>query len=141
MKRFTKLVESIESEKYYKVSSEVDLIIKAENEGEAGYKADSDLGSIPTHSDFRIIDISEITKEEFANLRVTEAAVSAVEKEKEQTAEQKILTEWSVEFGDRPPTAIEKFEFYRRLRDQKFDADVIMNTLKDKISIEWMRKQ
>ena len=138
MKSFSKLVESIESEKYFKVSSEVDLIIKADNEGEAGYKADSDLGAIPTHSDFRIIDIAEITKE-FMELRVTEAAVA--ESDKELTADQKILGTWQAEFGDRNPTPIEKFEFYRRMRDSKFDADVIMNTLKDKISSEWMKKQ
>ena len=140
MKRFSKLVESIELNKYYKVNSEVDLIIKAENEGEAGYKADSDLGSIPSHSDFRILDISEITKEEFLELKVTESA-EVEQKETELTAEQKILSEWDVEFGNRLPSAIEKFEFYRKMRDQKFDADVIMNTLKDKISIEWMKKQ
>lgn len=135
MKRFTKLVESLETKKYYKISSEVDLIIVAENEGEAGYLADSNLGSIESHSDFRIINIEEITEDEFKQLKVTESV-----EQKDLTAEEKILGMWNGEFGNRNPTAIEKFEFYRKMRDSKYDADTIMDTLKEKICPDWANK-
>jgi hypothetical protein len=148
MKKFTRLVEQIESERYYKISTEVDLILKAENDGEAGYLADSELGSIENHSEFRIVNIEEITEEEYKFLRITEAISTEIgshevvnDEPKEPSASEQILSEWTTEFGNRTPSAIEKFEFYRKMREQKYDADVIMDTLKDKISPEWMKKQ
>jgi hypothetical protein len=148
MKKFTRLVEQIESERYYKISTEVDLILKAENDGEAGYLADSELGSIENHSEFRIVNIEEITEEEYKSLRITEAISTEIgshevvnDEPKEPSASEQILIEWTTEFGNRTPSAIEKFEFYRKMREQKYDADVIMDTLKDKISPEWMKKQ
>jgi len=148
MKKFTRLVEQIESERYYKISTEVDLILKAENDGEAGYLADSELGSIENHSEFRIVNIEEITEEEYKSLRITEAISTEIGSHevvkgepKEPSASEQILIEWTTEFGNRTPSAIEKFEFYRKMREQKYDADVIMDTLKDKISPEWMKKQ
>jgi hypothetical protein len=148
MKKFTRLVEQIESERYYKISTEVDLILKAENDGEAGYLADSELGSIENHSEFRIVNIEEITEEEYKSLRITEAISTEIgshevvnDEPKEPSASEQILSEWTTEFGNRTPSAIEKFEFYRKMREQKYDADVIMDTLKDKISPEWMKKQ
>jgi hypothetical protein len=148
MKKFTRLVEQIESERYYKISTEVDLILKAENDGEAGYLADSELGSIENHSEFRIVNIEEITEEEYKSLRITEAISTEIgshevvnDEVKDPSASDQILSEWTTEFGNRTPSVIEKFEFYRRMREQKYDADVIMDTLKDKISPEWMKKQ
>jgi hypothetical protein len=148
MKKFTRLVEQIESERYYKISTEVDLILKAENEGAAGYLADSELGSIENHSEFRIVNIEEITEEEYKSLKIMESISTEIgshevvrDETKEPSASEQVLSEWTTEFGDRNPTPIEKFEFYRKMREQKYDADVIMDTLKDKISPEWMKKQ
>jgi hypothetical protein len=46
MKKFTKVLEELENESFYKVDAQVELIIPAENEGEAGYLADSILSSL-----------------------------------------------------------------------------------------------
>jgi len=73
MKRFTKIVENVESEKYYKIQSEVELVLKAGNEGEAGYLADSELGSIKSQSEFRISNIVEITKDEYNKIMLNES--------------------------------------------------------------------
>lgn len=138
MNRFSRLVEKLENERHYRISTEVDLIIKAENEGEAGYLADSELGSLKSHSDFRILNIEEITEEEYRELKIMESAET---KQKDTTPEDQILNLWHSEFGSRDPNTIEKFEFYRRLRNEnKFDADLIMDTLKDKICVDWMKK-
>lgn len=59
MKKFTKIVESQSIEKTYEVSVELKLLVKAENEGEAGYLSDSILGSIKEQSDFTILNIEE----------------------------------------------------------------------------------
>jgi hypothetical protein len=59
MKKFTKIVENLESESFYKVEAEVILIIEAENEGEAGYVADSILASIEDSSNYIINNIGE----------------------------------------------------------------------------------
>jgi len=59
MKKFTKIVENLENESFYKVEAEVVLIIEAENEGEAGYVADSILASIEDSADYVINNIGE----------------------------------------------------------------------------------
>ena len=126
MKRFTKLVESIESEKYFKVQSEIELVFKAENEGEAGYLADSELGSLESQSDFRISDISEITKDEYNKLILIESLNPDTN---ELSAEQKIQSAWNDQFNDRVPTKNERMEFYHQMRLQGFDGQVILSTI------------
>lgn len=59
MKKFTKIVENLENENFYKVEAEVVLIIEAENEGEAGYVADSILASIEDSSNYTINNIDK----------------------------------------------------------------------------------
>ena len=59
MKKFTKIVENLENESFYKVEAEVVLIIEAENEGEAGYVADSILASIEDSSNYTINNIDK----------------------------------------------------------------------------------
>jgi hypothetical protein len=147
MKKFTRLVEQVESKRFFRINSELDLIVVASSEGEAGYLADSELGSIENHSEFRIVNIEEITEEEYKSLKIMESISTEIgshevvrDEPKEPSASEQVLSEWATEFGDRNPTAIEKFEFYRKMREQKYDADVIMDTLKDKISPEWMKK-
>ena len=59
MKKFTKIVENLENENFYKVEAEVVLIIEAENEAEAGYVADSILASIEDSSNYTINNIDK----------------------------------------------------------------------------------
>jgi hypothetical protein len=59
MKKFTKILENQNNERFYEVSVELKLLIKAENEGEAGYLSDSILGSIEDQSDYTILNIEE----------------------------------------------------------------------------------
>ncbi len=61
MKKFTKVLENQSNEKYYEISVELKLLVKAENEGEAGYISDSILGAIKEQSDYTIINIEEKT--------------------------------------------------------------------------------
>ena len=134
MKIFSKLVESVESEKYFKVSAQIELIFKSENEGEAGYLADSELGSLESQIDFRISDISEVSQDEYKKLTLTESyGIFVGDLPKEMTPEQKILATWESEFGNRTPTTTEKMEFYHQMREAGFDGMVILDTLKDKI--------
>ena len=64
MKKFTKILENIIDKKYFEITAEVKLLVKADNEGEAGYIGDSILGGIEEQSDFIIQNISEISEEE-----------------------------------------------------------------------------
>ncbi len=66
MKRFSKIVESIENSNFYKVDAQIQLIIPAENEGEAGYISDSTLSGIEYTSDYTINNI-EKTDERIMN--------------------------------------------------------------------------
>lgn len=74
MKTFTKLVENNQNGRYFKIQCQVELVVQAANEGEAGYLADSELGSITSQSDFVISDISEITKDEYSQLMLIDTS-------------------------------------------------------------------
>jgi hypothetical protein len=76
MKKFTKILEEVENERFYKVTAQVELIIPAENEGEAGYMSDSILASIEYGSNYTI-DLIDETDE-----RITESK-SAIKSELE----------------------------------------------------------
>jgi len=67
MRKFTKIIEN-KNEKYYEVSAKIKLLIKCENEGEAGYQSDSILASIDNQIDFSIDDIVEVSDEEYKKL-------------------------------------------------------------------------
>lgn len=58
MKKFSKIVEST-GKKYYQISAQVQLIIEAENDGEAGYVADLSLSKITGVKKYHIIDLQE----------------------------------------------------------------------------------
>jgi hypothetical protein len=62
MKKFSKVLEEVENERFYKVDAQVELIIPAENEGEAGYLADSILSSIEYGSEYVIDNIDQTDK-------------------------------------------------------------------------------
>jgi len=62
MKKFTKILEDNSNERFYKVDAQVELIIPAENEGEAGYLADSILASVEYGSEYIIDNIDQTEK-------------------------------------------------------------------------------
>jgi len=59
MKKFSKIVENSENQYFYKVDAQVELIIPAENEGEAGYISDSILSSVEHNYDYTINNIEK----------------------------------------------------------------------------------
>ena len=129
MKQFSKVVENIESQKYFKVNAQIELVFKADNEGEAGYLADSDLGSLENQVDFSISNISEITQGEFDKISQY-ANIS----ENTSIKDSNLISVWDQRFGLRKPTMTEKMEFYHQMRKSGYDGASILNTLKDKIS-------
>lgn len=127
MKSFSKLVESQETEKNYQIDAEITLNIKAKNQGEASYLADSQLSSVRSQSTYTIKKVEEISvMQESIDIDLDSIP-------QDLAPEDKILTAWSNTFGDRVPTETEKMEFYHQLRKGGFDGIVIMNTLKTKI--------
>jgi hypothetical protein len=65
MNKFSQVLEANNQKRYFKVLAEIELIIEAENEGEAGYTSDSILASVDGQSNFIIKNIGETSKEEF----------------------------------------------------------------------------
>lgn len=65
MKKFSKILENITQQKYFEILATINLIVEVSSEGEAGYLADSILGSIDEQTDFTIQSISEISEDEF----------------------------------------------------------------------------
>ena len=62
MKKFTKILEEVEGEKFYKVDAQIELLIPANNEGGAGYLSDSILSSVEYGSNYTIDNIDETEK-------------------------------------------------------------------------------
>lgn len=144
MKKFTKVLEDIDNNRYYEVFSDVKLFIKAANEGEAAYKSDSILGSIEGQIDFSIALIEEIPKEEYQKY------FESIEESEEDnpiylymgkysfdstelTDEEKVLKTWEALFGDKTSNPSEKMEFYHRMRQAGIEGDLIMKILKNKL--------
>jgi hypothetical protein len=75
MKRFTSILES--SNKYYKILIELELVLKANNEGEASYLSDSIVSSIKGQTDFQIKNIEEQTdfQAKFENMNTSDWSV------------------------------------------------------------------
>jgi 4a-hydroxytetrahydrobiopterin dehydratase len=140
MKKFSKITENKDNQKYFQITAEVTLIVKSETEGEAGYLADSILGSIKEQSDFKVQDILELTDEEYKKT-FESIGIGFDNKIEDNSDEQKIIKTWEAEFGTRTPTTSEKMEFYHQMRNAGFDGILIMNALKDKISHSWLKNK
>jgi len=54
MKKFSKIFDSFISKKFYKATCQVELILEADTDGDAGKLVDSDLGGLEYLSDFKI---------------------------------------------------------------------------------------
>jgi hypothetical protein len=128
MNKFSKIVENFVSKKFYKATCQVELVIQAENEGEAGQLVDSDLGGLEYLSDFRISDISEISKDEFKETTMSESYLNKLGKTNES-----IISSWENKFGEKKPTQSQKMEFYHLLRQSGHDKETILDTLKGKL--------
>jgi hypothetical protein len=124
MRQFTKLVENLESNKFYKIETSLDLVLKAENSKEAGILAEQILKNIANQYDYNTKKIQEVTKNEYNNLVVTE---------KVSLTGDKILNSWAKTFGDRNPSLLEKMEFYHLMRSRGFESHTIESALDGKI--------
>jgi len=124
MRSFSRLVENLESKKFYKVETTLDLVLKAENEGEAGYLADRTLKEIDSQYDFQIMNIEEVTKDQYNELVVTE---------KISLTGDRILNSWNKIFTDKKPSLLEKMEFYHLMRTRGFESSTIESALEGKI--------
>jgi hypothetical protein len=123
MKKFSKIVESMGS-KNYKIEANLELIVEAENEGEAGYIADSVLGGIEEQFSYNIINIEE----------TTESIKENIQGPTDLTPEEEIEMEWEKEFKDKSPTQTEKMEWYHQMRIRGFDGILIFDVIGDKFS-------
>ena len=77
MKKFTKILEEVENERFYKVDAQIELIIPAENEGEAGYLADSILASIEYSSEYIIDNIDMTEKRVDGNIKESKSQIKS----------------------------------------------------------------
>ena len=133
MKKFTKILEGLNDRRFFKIEANIELIVEADNEGEAGYISDSILGGIEEQFTYTIINIDETED------RVVESSgvelypgKQGAQPNDNKTPEENIELMWESEFGDRVPTATEKMEWYHQMRNMGYDGIMIFNTLKNK---------
>jgi hypothetical protein len=127
MKKFTKILEEVENERFYKVTAKVELIIPAENEGEAGYLSDSILASIEYGSNYTI-DLIDETDE-----RITESK-SAIKSEIEGNDYQMVsgiidILNKVKDKENRMEIAKDMISQFKR-EDIKFDYDEFLDSIK-----------
>lgn len=125
MKKFSKIFEDYISKKFFKATCEVELIIEADSEGDAGHIVESDLGGLEYLSDFKIHNISEISKDEYKQKSLTEST--------KIKTDESIVSNWHNKFSDNNPTLIQKMEFYHLLRLAGFNKETIIESLKGKL--------
>ena len=125
MKKFSKIFEEYVSKKFFKATCEVELIIEADTEGDAGQMVDSDLGGLEFLSDFKIKDLSEISKDEYKQKSLTESTKIQIN--------DGIVSNWHNKFGESNPSNAQKMEFYHLLRMAGFDRETILESLKGKL--------
>jgi len=127
MRNFSKLVEQLESKKYFKVSAEIELAFETENEGECGYLADSDLGAVESQVSYNISNIEEISKEEFEELTLTTIDESISDYinslDKDMDPSKKLQMAWQSKEG------VDKYEFYHQMRNLGYDSEVIKKSI------------
>lgn len=134
MKKFSSITENNNLGKYYKVKAEVDIVLQANNEGEAAYIVDSTLSSIKNQSSYDIKNIEETTKEEENEL--SESVLrdpfgrpfTQIEDDDvwEKWDDQKKMEKyWEASFGERSPNSLEKMEFYHVMRKNNIDKKLI----------------
>jgi chromosome condensin MukBEF complex kleisin-like MukF subunit len=70
-------IKEVENERFYKVDAQVELIIPAENEGEAGYLADSILASIEYGSEYIIDNIDMTEKRVDDNIKESKSQIKS----------------------------------------------------------------
>lgn len=121
MKKFSKILESNGVRKY-KVNANLELIIEAEDEGEAGYLTDSILGGIKEQFSYNIINIEE----------TNEFISEDVQGLSDLTTEEQIMMEWESEFKDKEATTDEKMEWYHQMRLKGFDGILIFDIIGDR---------
>lgn len=121
MIKFTKLLEEIENGRFFKVNVELELILMGDNEGDAGYTADSILSSVENVSNYQIINI-ESTEE-----RITEK-IKIKKDDKEE-----ILLAWNKKFGDSIVSREDSLEFYHKMREKGYDGMLIFKALGTKM--------
>ena len=131
MRKFTKILEEIENGKFYKVNAEIELIIPADNEGEAGYLSDSILSSLENGSNYQIINIDE-TDERITEQMELYKGKQGPFQEDNRTPEEIIESTWKAEFGDSLPTMDQRMEFYHNMRKAGYDSQLVFKTLKGK---------
>jgi hypothetical protein len=128
MKKFTKLLEEVENLKSYKIKAEIELIVEANTEGEAGYLGDSILGGIEEQFTYSILDIDETED------KINESSLDLDSiKSNGKTLEEQIEMAWEQAFTDKEPTKTEKMEWYHQMRENGYDGILIFDTLKNKI--------
>lgn len=121
MKKFSKILESNGVRKY-KVNANLELIIEAEDEGEAGYLADSILVGIKEQFSYNVINIEE----------TNEFISEDVQGLSDLTTEDQIMMEWESEFKDKEATTDEKMEWYHQMRLKGFDGILIFDIIGDR---------
>ena len=124
MRSFSKLVNNLESKKFYKVQTKLDLVLRANDIKEASLLAEESTQSFNEKSDFQILKVQEVTKNEYNELLVNV---------KISLTGDRILNSWNKFFGDNNPSILEKMEFYHLMRIRGFESSTIQSALEGKI--------
>jgi hypothetical protein len=125
-------IKEVENERFYKVDAQVELIIPAENEGEAGYLADSILASIEYGSEYIIDNIDITEKRVDDNIKESKSQIkSELENNNDYQMVSGIIDilKKVKDKGNRMEIAKDMISQFKR-EDIKFDYDKFLDSIK-----------
>jgi hypothetical protein len=102
----------------------LDLVVRANDIKEASLLAEETTQAFNEKSDFQILKVQEVTKNEYNELLVNE---------KISLTGDRIINSWNKVFGDKKPSLLEKMEFYHLMRIRGYESSTINSALEGKI--------
>lgn len=112
------LIAEQSQERYYKCDVNMTFIVKANSAVEAGYDVDNIAGGLETQTHYEITSIDE-----------TSMPTESVLLEKNEMTDPSIIIS---EKWNEMKNKVNDYEFYHLMRMEKFDGEVILNTIKNK---------
>lgn len=117
MKKFSKVLEN-NTENAYRIDATIELVIKAENEGEAGYQADYILASVDNMDTYEILLI--------------DSDIQKVKEEEITKSPEDLENKWEEKFSSKEPSEFEKYKWFSDMENEGFNLTDIYEFIRKK---------
>jgi hypothetical protein len=117
MKKFTKVLES-KIDKSYRIDATIELMLSAENEGEAGYQADYILAAVDNVETYEILLI--------------DSDVKKVDKKEVEKDPNDLIEKWNSKFSEKEANEFDKYKWFSDMKEEGFKLSDIYELIRKK---------